>query len=151
MDKSHIDHLEKQLKEIEQWIRDNKKRIEQEVVVDNKPLKEALITQLRIQSEVSDHFTTCSYLLKEYEVISEQFYSLAIDRLINNKNKDYTSGEAKAVVHSDQNYINAKRMYNRAYKVYSQLKYLLELITTRKYVMNNLTNSIINSVEDHIL
>jgi len=146
-----IDNLKQQVERLERWISDNKENVEQEISITNRKLKSVLINQLDLQSNVEEKYIEAHYLLKEFEDVCNAFYSNAIERMIHNHNKDYTIGEAKACVHGDGSYILAKRYYNRTFKVHSQLKYLTELVTTRKYVLNNLTNAIINSVEDHIL
>ena len=152
--RSNLDQLQTldtNLGKIEEWLHENKKQIEKDIQVNDKQLKNVLTEQLHIQSQVEDYRIEAEYLLKEFDDLCEKIKSESIDDLINNKNKDYSISEAKSVVGKNNDYVVMKKYYNRCYKAYSELKYLSELVTTRKYVLNNITNAVVNSVEDTIL
>lgn len=121
------------------------------VSLDGVLLKEALKNQIDLQLawEVIVKRINKTYELCELE--TESAYAAAVSAELKNAYKTVTITEAKEFAKADSDYQDAKRLLIDIREVRDEAKGILSAIESRKYILNNITNSVVASVENHII
>lgn len=114
-------------------------------------LKEALKNQVALQM---DWELLVKKLNKVYDVCeneAELAYASAISVELKNAYKSTTISEAREFAKADPVYQRAKRMIMDVRETRDEARGILEVIQSRKYILNNITNAVIASAETHII
>ncbi len=119
--------------------------------LNGRTLKEALVTQLPMQIQIEVIVRRLYYLYDETELEVDAAYAKALQSEMKDSYRDVSISEAKEYAKADQTYKDFRRLLNRVRKVRDEAKGTLEVINSRKYTCNNLTNSIVAGVESTIL
>ena len=121
------------------------------VSLDGVILKEALKNQIELQLawEVIVKRINKTYELCELEV--ESTYAGAVSAELKNAYKTVTITEAKEFAKADPDYQDARRLLIDVREVRDEAKGILSTVESRKYILNNITNSVVASVETHII
>lgn len=121
------------------------------VSLDGVILKEALKNQIDLQLswEVIVKRINKTYEMCELEV--ENCYAAAVSSEIRNAYKSVSITEAKEFAKADVEYQEARRLLIDIREVRDEAKGILSTVESRKYILNNITNSVVASVETHII
>ena len=143
--------LEKRLNELvdifDQLYEESLKRIS----LDNITLKEALVNQIPLMLDWEIVVKELNYIHDQCLDEVDSCYALAIKTLMNDAYKSLSISEAKEYAKADLSYRNAKSLYNKIKQKRDEAKSMMDVIDSRKYILNNLTNAIVSSNENHIL
>lgn len=122
------------------------------IALDGVLLDEALKNQVELQVEYERLHGEAVGLENDASTLKELFHSAAFAKEMKSKAKrPDTFTEAKMYANTDDDFVMASMTYNRIFKVKAEVHGVLEAVITRKFVLNNLTNAVINSVNKHIL
>lgn len=121
------------------------------VPLENMKLVEALKSQIPMQMQWETlHKTACRYH-DMIETEMESIYSEAISDELRNSYKSTSISEAREFAKTDNEYKEYRRLLVDIRSLRDDVKGVLEVITSRKYILNNMSNAIVAGVEDHIL
>lgn len=121
------------------------------VPLENMKLVEALKSQIPMQMQWETlHKTACRYH-DMIETEMESIYSEAVSDELRNSYKSTSISEAREFAKTDNEYKEYRRLLVDIRSLRDDIKGVLEVITSRKYILNNMSNAIVAGVEDHIL
>jgi len=117
------------------------------VRLDGKTLKDTLVSQLPMQLELEMFVKRINYLHDLIEMDVEEAYAVAIANVIKKSQRELTATQAKDYSKADPEYRVSKRLLLDARKVRDEARGCLEVVNTRRFTLNNMTNSVIAGVE----
>lgn len=122
------------------------------VSLESKTLKEALKDQVELMIKWEIFAKSTDKLFNNAEVVIEETYADAIDKSFKSeKYKEMTLSEAKERAKLDPAYKTARRILNDVRSLRDETRGILEVVTSRKYILNNMSNAIVAGVENTIL
>ena len=139
-----LDDIEKRFKEMSDIHLD-------EIVLDNKTLASALKSQVNLQLAWESLKNRVSYLYNSIENDVEEAYAAAISVELKDGYKSTTISEAREFAKCNQNYKTFKRLLNECKLLKDEISGILDVIQSRKYILNNMTNSVVAGVDGHII
>lgn len=114
-------------------------------------LDDALKNQLLIQLEWEIVSKKSRSLHALCEIKVDEMYSIAFKNEAANSQKALTITEIKEYAKTNPDYISSRYLLAEATELKEEAAGLLDVVTTRKYVLNSLTNAIIASCNKEIL
>lgn len=126
-------------------------RDENNIILKNITMKEALKSQLQLHLEWSVLSSSIMNLSKELEQQREFAYSKAFDEKMSNKNRNVTAQEAKNYAQSRDDFEEYSILLNESIKLKTEIDAVLEVIKSRQYTLNKLSDLVIHSLEDYII
>ena len=124
---------------------------EKEIDFDGKQLKDALKNQLKLQmrweiltKRINKIYDICEYTMDEA-------YASAVNSELRDNFKDVKISEAKEYAKADKTFKAARRLLIDIREVRDEARGALDVITSRKYLLNSMTNAMVASVENTIL
>lgn len=118
---------------------------------DSRMLKEALKCQMSLMVQWEVMTKKFNYLYDECEVLVDEEYGNALKLAMKDKYREITISEAKEYAKANATYKTVRRLMNKIRHSRDESRGLLESVHSRKYIMNNMVQSIVASVENHIL
>lgn len=146
-----LDDIKQQLAEVEESFEELFEESIDLVSLQDKTLKEALKTQLPLQLQLEVIVRRLFFLYDQAEIEMDESYSIAIAQQMKNSYRDITFTQAREYAKADPDYKSARQLLAKIRKTRDEAKGCLEVVNSRKYTLNNLTNSIIAGVENTIL
>lgn len=125
--------------------------LEKEIDINNMKLNEALKSQLQLQLDWEMLSKQVNYLFDYSEAEVESTYSNAIEVEMKNQQRMCTISEARDYARANKDYKQAKRIMIKIKQLRDECKGILEVIHSRKYILNNMTNALVSGVNDMIL
>lgn len=114
-------------------------------------LDTALKNQLLLQLEWEIVNKKARKLHSKCELKVDEMYSTAFRNEISNNHKALSTTEAREYAKTNKDYLDARLLLIEATELKEEASGLLEVIISRKYVLNNLTNAIISSANKEVL
>jgi hypothetical protein len=151
MDINLFNSYKKELEDLNETFESYFTEFEQEMLIESVKLKDALTSQVKLQLVFE---TFCSKAKKLQSFIEEEMdnaFSEALIKITSDNYKDIKISEARETAKADIAYRKYRRLNIEATGLVNDAKAALETVTTRRYVMNSMTNSIVASVENTIL
>lgn len=148
---AQLDAAEKRFVVLQTIYEDLYKDTAPKVFLDGVVLKEALVNQISLQM---DWELLVKKINKVYDVCeneAEIAYSAAISVEMKNAYKTTTITEAREFAKADPTYQRARRLLIEVREVRDEARGILSTIESRKYILNNITNAVVASVETHII
>lgn len=125
--------------------------VEESVGLDNIKLSDALKNQLKLQMRWDSLHKKVSYVYDMAQFLVEQAYADAVTIELKNSQRISSITEAKEFAKSNSDYKKCKRFMLIVQEVRDEIKVVVETVNSRKYILNNLTNAMIASVDETIL
>jgi hypothetical protein len=125
--------------------------VEESVGLDNIKLSDALKNQLKLQMRWDSLHKKVSYVYDMAQFLVEQAYADAVTTELKNSQRISSITEAKEFAKSNSDYKKCKRFMLIVQEVRDEIKVVVETVNSRKYILNNLTNAMIASVDETIL
>lgn len=123
----------------------------EDVKIDGSRLKEALANQIELMIKWETLLARAKTLVSIAEDGTENSYSDAITAVLQDSFKKYSITEAKEVARCNKTYRSWKKTSIDVNSLYNEIKAILEVVQSRKYILNNITNSVVASQENHII
>lgn len=123
----------------------------EKIPLENVRLSDALKNQLELQLLWETLSKKCSTLYDICEIEADTAYSNAISAELKDSYKKTTVTEAKEFAKADANYKAFRRLLADVKELRDEARGVLSTIESRKYILNNLTNSIVAGVDGTIL
>jgi hypothetical protein len=142
--KKQVDELDKQL---ESYLED----YQDLMLLEHVKLKDALKNQVELQLVFETVYSKARKLQSFIEEEVENAYAEAIKNETNKNYRDVSISEARESAKTDTIYRKYRRLNIEATGLVHDSKAALETVTTRRYVMNNMTNAITSATENTIL
>ena len=149
-DKLYQDY-KKQVEDLNEKLNEYYDEYLEDMTIDNVRLKDALKSQVTLQLVFESFYAKTKRLQGLIEEEMENAYSVAITEQTSNNYRDVSISEAKEAAKGNRMYRLYRRLNIEAKALVSDANATLETVTTRRYVMNNMSNAIIASVENTIL
>lgn len=126
-------------------------KAESAIDLNSMKLKEALISQLPLQLKWEAITKKANWLfdLVEYEV--DNAYANAMSKELKDSYRSTTITEAREFAKIDKTYIKWRKVLAEIRYLRDECRGVLEVITSRKYVLNNISNTVIGGVENHLI
>lgn len=143
--------LFKEFKKLESVFDDAYAKVEEEIDLDTVVLKDALKLQLKIQLRWEAITKKANWLFDwcEYEV--DTAYAAALESELKDSYKSTKISEAREYAKANANYKKYRKLLVEARYLRDECRGVLEVITSRKYVLNNISNTVIAGAENHII
>lgn len=146
-----IEFIEKEFNKLEALYDSKFTEVEKEIDLGGTSLRNALKSQLRLQMEWEILSKRVNKIYDLCENFMEESYNTAMSEELRNSHRINTITEAKEFAKTNKDYRLAKRMLLEIREVRDEVRAVVDVLTSRKYILNNMTNAIIGSVEDTIL
>lgn len=121
------------------------------VSLDGSVLKEALKNQVTLQLSWEMIVKKLNKVYDSCELAVDSSYAAAVSAELRNAYKSVSITEAKEFARANVDYQEAKKLLIDVREVRDEAKGILNTIESRKYILNNITNSVIASVDKHIV
>jgi len=121
------------------------------VELSNITLAEALKNQVVLELTWNEIVGRVKTLKSQIDVVIEEAYSDAITRELKDSYRSTSISEAREFAKTDKVYRDFKGLSVEVNDLYDESKGILDTIHSRRYVLNNMTNSIVASVDKNIL
>ena len=122
--------------------------IEGEINLQGKKLEPALTSQPHMQRQWGLLNAKLAGLHEESKNITNTQYGVAFTLAQSNNYKDVNTTEAKWLAEQDTDYNNAKEIELKIYRLRKEVDVMCDVIESRKYILKDLTASIINQVNN---
>lgn len=114
-------------------------------------LKEALSNQVELQLIWERLYAKVKQFHDVSQNLAEEALSDAINAALTDNYKKVSITEAKELAKKDSVYRKNRRLEIDSSSLLLEIKAILETITSRKYILNNITNAVVSSQENHII
>lgn len=84
-------------------------------------------------------------------ILAEDEYGRALQTAMRDKYREVSISEAKEYAKMDDGYKNSRKLLNKIRHVRDEARGILEVIHSRKYILNNVVQSITADAENYIL
>lgn len=121
------------------------------IVLEGKKLKNALKEQISLQMEWEHLLSRAKNLKEACEILKEEEHSRAVTEELKDSYRDTSVTEAKIFANGDPEVKKIKRLGNKVSSLYEDIRSGHEVVTSRKYVLNNITNATVASVENSVI
>lgn len=123
-----------------------------EIAIENKVLKNALKSQMTLQIEWESMAKLWALLYDDSETLSDEEYAHAYTAVFNGeKYREISTTEAKERAKANPAYKNLKLLQNKIRHKRDECRGILDAVHSRKYILNNMTQSLISNVDNVIL
>lgn len=124
---------------------------EESILIEGITLKNALKSQLQLQMDWEIITKRISYLFDLIENEMETEYAEAISKELKDSYRSTSITEAKEFAKTNKNYRDMRKLFIDVKYLRDEARGVLETINSRKYLLNNMTNAVVASVDDTIL
>lgn len=121
------------------------------VSIENVKIKDALINQLPLELSWNALVSKGKALKDRIEYEMESSYSAAMEKELRHSHRSTSISEAREFAKCDASYKQHRLLYLDADALLGDIKAAMETVTSRRYVLNNLTNLVVSSTENHLL
>ena len=135
-----------------------KEKVEQETEKDesliplsNSMLSDSLKNQIELQLRWERIYSKINWISKESETLFETYFSESYYKVMTEDNRKWSTTDAKLIAARDVDYINAKKLYNKIEALKREVLGILNVLESRKYILKDFSNQIINGSEKYIL
>ncbi|WGH49651.1 hypothetical protein [Alishewanella phage vB_AspM_Slickus01] len=126
-------------------------KCEASIMIDGITLKEALKSQLQLQFDWELITKKLSHLYDMVDTEVETAYAESVKKELKDSYRSTSITEAKEFGKTDKDYIAFKKLLNNVKYLRDEARGVLETVNSRKYLLNNMTNAIVASVDDTII
>ena len=123
----------------------------EDVSLNHSKLDDALKNQITLELEWQAIHAKVKNLKERLEVEVEETYAASMKTVMSDAYKDVTFSEAKEYAKIDASHRSMRRLLLDAMELYDDTKGAVEVITSRRYVLNNITQSVVAGVNSHII
>lgn len=121
------------------------------VEIEGVTLKNALTTQITLQLRWESLAKKISKIYDVCEFMVESAYADAVSKELKDSYRNTSISEAREFAKADATYKDAKRVMIEAKVIRDETKGILDTIQSRKYILNNITNCVVASSENHVI
>ncbi len=143
--------IDTRLTELETKVEEMFEDTEHLILLDNVRLQDALKNQIKLSLNWEKVYRQLCFLYDTCEHELEIAMAQAFENEMRNSYADVKSNEAKEYAKAKPECIEWRRLLNATRNVRDETRAIVDVITSRKYVLNNLTNAKVASVDNDIL
>jgi hypothetical protein len=122
-----------------------------DVGLDAVRIKDALKGQLTLELVWNSILAKTKTLKEELEYQVEVAYSASIEKELKNSYRSTSISEAREFAKCNETYREYRKHLLNATGLYEDCKSAVETVTSRRYILNNLTNLVVSGSENHLL
>lgn len=119
--------------------------------IDNSILKDALKSQITLSLKVNDLHSRAVYVEMAVSEEVDFCFAYAYSELAENSSKKLTATELKNFASIDDDYIETRKLLTETKQLKNQIEGIRDTIISRKYVLNNITNSVVADSANYII
>lgn len=146
-----MEKLQDIVQEALDYVESEKNKVEDDILLDNKSLDDCLKNQIRLQLHWERVSVYVGGLYEEVKGEVEGAYAEAYRRLMVEDDRDWSTTDAKILVQSDEEYRKHKKAEIELQAAKREAEGILKTVESRKYILKNLVDSVINSTEKYII
>lgn len=124
---------------------------EGDIEIDGKILINSLKEQINIQLKWEKFSAKVQYELDKQKSLAESAYTKAYTKAISDKHKIVSSTDAKNIASSDDDYIDHKKLENKFRRIRNETNSVCQTIESRKYILKDISATVINQCESYII
>lgn len=143
--------IENELNKLSQQLDDAYEKSEPLILIEDVRLNDALKTQLQLQLLWENITKKLCWLYDVAEEHTETAYAEAFKNEMKNTYVDVSTTEGREYAKANPAYRDARKLMIEVRHVRDEAKGILETVISRKYILNNLTNAKVASVDKDIL
>lgn len=143
--------LEELVQEAIAYVEEEKEQVEDEIILDNHQLDECLKNQIRLQLQWEKMSAYTTGIYEQVKEATESAYADAYRRLMVEDNREWSTTDAKILVQSDEEYRKYKKLEIELAAAKKEVDGILKVVESRKYILKNMVDSVINSTEKYII
>ena len=121
------------------------------IELDNSLLKDALKSQITLSLKVNELHSRAVYVEMAVSEEVDFCYAYAYSELSENSNKKMSATELKNFASIDDDYIETRKLLTEVRQLKNQIEGIRDTIISRKYVLNNITNSVVADSANYII
>ena len=125
--------------------------VEETVLIADKKLDRVMIDQLGLQLKWEKLYAKVYALLDIAQAETEKEFGRAYTEATSDAYKTVSATDAKHIALYDDQYMDAKRFENKVFRLKKEVEAVVGVIESRKYILKDLTASIINGCNTHII
>lgn len=122
-----------------------------DIRLDNQALMECLKNQVNITISWEIMTKRLNHLHDASEVIVDELYSKAFKAALHNRHRDVQTAQAKEIAKADPDYVRARYLQNDIRNIRDEGRGILEVVVSRKFILNNIVTSLTNGIDTTIL
>lgn len=143
--------LKKQLEDLEEQYNTTLDETLDLVSIEHVKIKDALINQLPLELSWNSMVSKGKSLKDRIEYEMDSAYSAAMEKELRHSHRSTSISEAREFAKCCPIYKEHRLLYLDADALLGDIKAAMETVTSRRYVLNNLTNLVVSSSESHLL
>jgi len=120
---------------------------EDEISIDHKVLKEGLKSQIDLQVKWERIYAKIYALNEAAKDETEVDFAVAYKESMSDSYKSLSSTDGKYYATCDPKYIDSKKFSNKVLRLKKEAEAYVDIVETRKYILKDITASMINSVD----
>jgi uncharacterized lipoprotein NlpE involved in copper resistance len=121
------------------------------IEIDGVTLKNALTAQIKLQLRWETLAKKINKIYDVCEFVVESAYADAVTKELKDSYRNTSISEAREFAKADHQYKAARRIMIEAKVIRDETKGILDTIQSRKYILNNITNCVVASSENHVI
>lgn len=123
----------------------------EDISLEHTKLAEALKRQISLELEWQFLYGRVKNIRERIEMEMEEAYAEGIKEEMRDKYAEVSISEAREYAKINQKYRNSRRLLMDVKEIYDDVKGAMEVVTSRRYVLNNLTQATVANVDNHII
>jgi hypothetical protein len=143
--------IEEKLQSYKVEVEELSKNIETDIVFDDKKLEASLVNQIDLQFKWNRMYAKVYSLRKNASIESEAAFARAYTNAVSDAYKSVSSTDAKHYAMCDDDYISSKQLETKITRLKKEVEGIVDVLESRKYILKDLTASIINECNGYIL
>jgi hypothetical protein len=146
-----IEYIEETLESLDRKFESILNEYESDMTLENITIKKALQSQITLELVFSDIFSKSKQLFSSVDDLLELTLAEVTSKTMKNSYSDIKLQEAKTHALASATYRRVKELHTLAKGLLSDTQVAYDTVTSRKFILNNLSNLVIASSEGTIL
>lgn len=121
------------------------------IELDNSLLKDALKSQISLSLKINELHSRAVYVEMAVSEEVDFCFAYAFSELAENSNKKMSATELKNFASIDDDYIDTRKLLTEVRQSKNRIEGIRDTIISRKYVLNNITNSVVADSANYII
>lgn len=146
-----MQQLKKDYERVKKELEDVFNETQDSIALYGTSLEDALKNQLILQMEWELISKKARRIHSECELKVDETFAAAFKKEMTNSYKSVSTTEGREFAKTNPDYLEARMLMIKSAELKEEAHGLLEVVTSRKYVLNNLTNAIISACNKEVL
>ncbi len=146
-----LDQINSRLKELQQIYDQQLEEDLSRIDIRDRVLSDCVRDQIELQMSWEEISKEVGFLCAELSDECDKMFSVAFRELSSNSHKALSFNEAKIYAQSDPDYIDTKRVLNRARTLEAKCEAVIDSIKSRKFLLKNICDMLRDGNDSYII